>query len=54
MTNETIINQEFIRSTSYKVQDRYSDTVNVENNSIENLLDNTFQDLLIILSQNIL
>ena len=54
ITSETIINQEFIKSTSYKVQDRYSDTVNVENNSIESLLDNTYQDLLILLSKNIL
>ena len=53
-TNDVILNQIFISSLTYKVQDKYSDTVNLENTSVENLLDKTYQELLTVLAQNII
>ena len=54
ITNDKILNQIFISSLTYKVQNKYSDTVNLENKSIENLLDKTYQELVIKLAQNII
>ena len=54
ITKDKILNQIFISSLSYKVQNKYSDTVNLENKSIENLLDKTYQELVIKLAQNII
>ena len=48
-----IIDENIIISTTYKVQDSYSDTINLENRSIENLLDKTYEKLLIIFIKNI-
>ena len=53
VTGDKILNQTFTSSLTYKVQDQYSDTVNLENQSIENLINNIYQKLLIKLSQNI-
>ena len=39
-------------SISYKVQDNYSETVNFENKSIDDLLNKTFQDLIIKLTES--
>ena len=50
-TEEKILDQIFSSSTSYKMQSQYSDTVTLENKSIENLIDGTYQELLIRLSQ---
>ena len=50
---DKILNQVFISSLTYKVQNKYSDTINLENKSIENLIDKTYQELLIKLSQSI-
>ena len=52
-TYDKILNQKFTTSTTYKVQEQYSDTINMENKAVENLLDKTYQDLLIRLSENI-
>ena len=54
ITKDKILNQIFISSLTYKVQDKYSDTVNLENASVENLLDKTYQELLTRLAQNII
>ena len=54
MTNNEILNENFVSSLSYKVQDQHSDTIKLEKRSIENLLDKTYQDLLLKLSENIL
>ena len=54
ITNDKILNQIFISSLTYKVQNKYSDTVNLENQIIENLLDKTYQELVIKLAQNII
>ena len=53
ITKDKILNQIFISSLTYKVQNKYSDTVNLENTSIENLLNKTYQELVIKLAQNI-
>ena len=54
ITGDKILNQVFISSLTYKVQNKYSDTVNLENKSIENLIDKTYQELVIGLAQNII
>ena len=53
ITKDNILNQIFTSSLTYKVQDKYSDTVNLENRSIEDLLNKTYQELVIRLAQNI-
>ena len=54
MTSDKIIDQTFVSSITYKVQNNYSDTLALENTSIENLLNKTHQELVIRLSQNII
>ena len=49
-TDETILNQNFNYSISYKVQDEHSETIKLENKNIENLIDKTYQDALIKIS----
>ena len=53
ITNNKILNQTFTSSLTYKTQDQYSDTIDVENKSIENLIDKTFQELFIKLIESI-
>ena len=53
LTNNQILNQNFSYSASYKVQDQHSDTLKLENKSIDNLVNKTYQDLLIKLSEKI-
>ena len=52
ITEDKILDQIFISSLTYKVQNKYSDSLNLENKSIENLLDKTYQELVIRLAQN--
>ena len=52
-TDNEILNKTFISSLTYKVQSLYSDTANLEKKTIENLINKTYQKLLIKLSQNI-
>ena len=54
ITKDEILNQIFTSSLTYKVQDNYSDTVNLENRSIEDLLNKTYQELVVRLAQNII
>ena len=54
ITKDKILNQIFTSSLTYKVQDNYSDTVNLENKSIEDLLNKTYQELVVRLAQNII
>ena len=54
LTNDKILDSQFTLSSSYKVQDQYSDTLKFENKSTENLINQTYQELLIKLSENIL
>ena len=53
LLEENILNHNFIMSSSYKVQDQHSETLKLENKSLENLINKTYQDLLIKLSENI-
>ena len=53
MTGNQILNENFAFSSSYKVQDQYSETIKLENRAIQNLINRTYQDLLIKLSENI-
>ena len=54
ITGKKILNQTFVSSVKYKAQDQYSDTIKLENQSLENLINKTFQELLIKLSHSIL
>ena len=54
ITKDKILNQIFISSQIYKVQNKYSDTVDLENQTIENLLNKTYQELVTKLAQNII
>jgi len=53
ITGKKLLNQDFNSSLNYKIQDQYSDTINLENQTIENLLNKTLQEILINLSKNI-
>ena len=54
VTNDKILNHTFTSSLTYDVQNQYSDTVKLENTSIENLIDKTHRELLVKLSQNLI
>ena len=54
LSNDLILNQAFVSSLSYKVQSQYSETIKLENRTIDNLLNKTYQDLLIKISETIL
>lgn len=51
LTNKTILKQNFNYSISYKVQNEHSDTIKLENQNIQNLINKTYQDALIKISQ---
>ena len=53
LTGNEILNDNFSSSFSYKVQDQYSETVKYENQSINYLIDKTYEDLIIKLSDKI-
>ena len=53
LTNNKLLDKNFISSSSYKVQDQYSETIKLENKVIENLINKTYQEILIKLSENI-
>ena len=54
ITGNQIISENFSFSSTYKAQDQYFDTVKLEKQSIENLINKLYQDLLIKLSANLL
>ena len=53
LTENKILKQTFASSVAYKVQDQYSDTINLENKSIDDLIEKTYQELIIRISENI-
>jgi len=53
LTNKEIVNHNFNYNASYKVQDQYSETIKIKNKTIENLINITYENLLIKLSENI-
>ena len=54
ITENEILNENFFFSSTYQVQDQFFDTKKLEDQSIENLIQKTYQDLVIKLSENIL
>ena len=50
-TNDQVSNHNFNYSSSYNIQDQFSDSLRLENKTIENLLDKIYQDLLIRVSE---
>ena len=53
ITGKQLLEQNFNSSLNYKIQDQYSDTIKLENQTIENLLNKTLQEILIDLSRSI-
>ena len=51
LTDKSILNKNFNYSISYKVQDAHSDTLKLENKNIDNLIDKTYQDALVQISE---
>ena len=50
-TNKKLLSKKFVYSSSYKVQDQFAETLQLENKSIENLINTTFQNLIIKLAE---
>ncbi len=50
-TGEEFINIQLPYSTSYKVQDKHFDTIKTESKTVENLMEKTFQEILIKISE---
>ena len=53
LNNDQILNQNFDYTSSYKVQDQHSETKNLENKTLENLIDRTYQDILMRMSEKV-
>jgi len=53
LTDEEILKKNFSIYSNYKVQDQHSETKNLENKTLENLIDRTYQDILIRISEKI-
>ncbi len=51
LTGEEILNQNFSYSSTYTVQDQYSETIIQENKSIESLINKIYQNLIIKMSE---
>ena len=51
LTEKKILNQNFDYSISYKVQDVHSETIKLENKNIENLVNKTYEDVLIKITE---
>ena len=54
MTGSDILSEDFSFSSTYKAQDQYFETVKLEKQTTENLINSMYQDLLIKLSANLL
>jgi len=51
LTNDRILNQSFSYSSTYNVQDKYSESIKLENKNIDNLINKIYQNLLIRMSE---
>ena len=51
LTEKGILNKDFNYSISYKVQNEHSETIKLENKNIENLVNKTYEDALIKISE---
>ena len=54
LTEDEILNETYSSSFTYKIQNQYSDTLKLEERSINQLVDKTYQQILIKLSENII
>ena len=54
LSNDEILIHNFNSFSSYKVQYQYSESIKLENKATDNLVDETYQDLLIKLSESLL
>ena len=54
MTGNEMLNETFSYSSTYKTRDELFETKKLENQTIENLINTIYQDLLIKLSENLL
>ena len=54
LTNKKILYKTFTSSLTYKIRNQYSETIELEKKTIDNLIEKTYQDLLISLTQNFL
>ena len=52
LTDEEVLNQNFNYYSSYTVQDQHSETLKLENQVIENLVNTTYQNTLIKISES--
>ena len=52
LTDKTVLNYNTTSFLSYKVQYQYSDTVKLENRTLENLINKIYQDLIVQMSSN--
>ena len=53
ITGNKLLEKNFNSSLNYKIQDQYSDTIKLENQTIQKLLNKTLQEILIDLSRKI-
>ena len=51
LTDNTLLNKTFSYSSTYTVQDQHTETIKLENQSIENLVNTIYENLLIEISQ---
>ena len=51
LTDDEILNQNFSYSSTYKVQNKYSETKRIENKSTKDLINKIYQNLLIKMSE---
>ena len=54
MTGNEVLDETLTYSSTYKTQDEFFETKKLENKTIQNLIDTTYQDLLIKLSENLI
>ena len=50
LTDDKLLNKTFSYSSAYKTQDQHTETIKLENKSIKDLINKTYQDLLIKMS----
>ena len=51
LSENIILNHNFNYSISYKVQNEYSETIKLENQNIDNLVNKTYEEILIKISE---
>ena len=54
LTDKSILKQNFNSSLNYKIQSKYTDTLNLEAKTIDDLINTTYQNILFSLSKNII